>query len=501
MKRKMFRKLMAASLATVMAVSMAGCGSEDAGASSAAGSSAADNGGASSEASAESSAEASSEEEVSPYTVLTDENGNVYDLGGMEIVIRDWWSNKDNGTDGFEYSDNDYGEATKEYHEWLQETYNFTIRREAIGDWGSAPQDFVDYVTTGGDENNYVFVLRQDAAITSAMGQGLMYDLATLKAFDFSESKWKSGVHNLMSKGDSIYCMSPYDPEPRTGVFFNKRLLSEAGIEAQELYDLQENMEWTWDKFEEICAKVQRDTDSDGTIDIYAMDMNDSSLYNAAVWSNGGEYVGMENGQYTYRLEDDATVSALEWSVNMMQTYTKTQDENGESPAWDYYKDAFINGNIVFCIEDAYAAGAPGSGAQWAEMADDYGFLCFPMGPNASDYTNCFTDNPVAIPGCYDADKAEKIAFAFNVITDPTPGYEDYPAWRAGYYSKFRDTESVDLTLNRMVSNGMVTYDGLIPNLQRGSDLTYKLGGTAVSECIEAIAETWKSYIAEANAQ
>lgn len=494
----MFRKLMAASLATVMAMSVVGCGSEDAGASSA------ESKGSATESSSavESTEESSSvEENVDPYPVLTDENGNVYDLGGMEIVIRDWWSNKDNGTDGFEYTDNDYGEATKEYHEWLQETYNFTIRRESISDWGSAPQDFVDYVTTGGDENNYVFVLRQDAAITSAMDQGLMYDLATLKSFDFSEDKWKSGVHELMSKGDSIYCMSPYDPEPRTGVFFNKRLISEAGMDAQELYDLQENMEWTWDKFEEICAKVQRDTDSDGTIDIYALDMNDSNLYNSAVFSNGGEYVGMENGQYTYRLEDEETLAGLEWGVKMMQTYTKTLDENGEAPAWDYYKDAFINGNIVFCVEDAYAAGAAGSGAPWAEMADDYGFLCFPMGPSASDYTNRYSDNPIAIPACYDADKAEKIAFAFNVMTDPTPGYEDYPAWRAGYYAKFRDTESVDLTLTRMVSNGMVTYDGLIPNLQLGSDLTWKLGSTPVSEVVEAIAETWKSYIAEANGQ
>ena len=499
MKREMFRKLMAASLATVMAMSVVGCGSEDAGASSAESSKSSST---ESSSAVESSEESSSEEEeVVSYPVLTDENGNVYDLGGMEIVIRDWWSNKDDGSDGFGYTDNDYGEATREYHEWLQETYNFTIRREAISDWASAPQDFVDYVTTGGDENNYVFVLRQDAAITSAMSQGLMYDLATLKSFDFSEGKWKSGVHELMSKGGSIYCMSPYDPEPRTGVFFNKRLISEAGMDAQDLYDLQENMEWTWDKFEEICAKVQRDTDSDGTIDIYALDMNDSNLYNAAVFSNGGEYVGMENGEYTYRLEDEATLAGLEWGVKMVQTYTKTQDENGEAPAWDYYKDAFINGNIVFCVEDAYAAGAADSDAQWAKMADDYGFLCFPMGPNASDYTNCYSDNPIAIPACYDADKAEKIAFAFNVMTDPTPGYEDYPAWRAGYYAKFRDTESVDLTLNRMVSNGMVTYDGLIPNLKRGDDLTYKLGGTPVSEVVESIAETWKAYIAEANGQ
>ena len=95
MKREMFRKLMAASLATVMAMSMAGCGSEDAGASSAESSTES----SVAESSSTESTEASSvEEDVNPYPILTDENGNVYDLGGMEIVIRDWWSNKDTGT-------------------------------------------------------------------------------------------------------------------------------------------------------------------------------------------------------------------------------------------------------------------------------------------------------------------------------------------------------------------------------------------------------------------
>ena len=77
-----------------------------------------------------------------PYTVLRDENGNVYDLGGMEIIIRDWWSG------GVEVEPtNAYEEAREEYHDWLEETYNFTIKEMAISDWGSVPDDFAEYVT------------------------------------------------------------------------------------------------------------------------------------------------------------------------------------------------------------------------------------------------------------------------------------------------------------------------------------------------------------------
>ena len=238
MKSKIAKKVIAASLATVMAVSLAACGNEpapttgsDTPDASTSEQSSAPEASTPEESSAPeaSTPEASTpEEEVSPYTVLTDENGNVYDLGGMEIIMRDWWSG-----DPVE-PNNDYEEARDAYREWIQETYNFTFKQQAISDWGSAPQDFVDYATAGGDEN-YIFILREAAPTTSAMNQGLMYDLATLDCLDFSEAKWGPGVHKLMSKGDSIYCMYAGDTEPRNGIFFNKRLLERSEEHTSEL--------------------------------------------------------------------------------------------------------------------------------------------------------------------------------------------------------------------------------------------------------------------------
>lgn len=72
-------------------------------------------------------------------------------------------------------------------------------------------------------------------------------------------------------------------PEPKGGIYFNKRLLEEAGITADSIYELQENGEWTWDKFEELCSQVQADTDNDGVIDRYAMVNFRSTFYNEAV--------------------------------------------------------------------------------------------------------------------------------------------------------------------------------------------------------------------------
>lgn len=492
MKSKMAKKVIAASLATVMTVGLAACGNEPA---SSVGNDTPDNSTEQQSAQEQSSdeqgtpEESSSEEEVSPYTVLTDDNGNVYDLGGMEIILRDWWSsgNPDDPT-------NDYEEAREEYRDWIQETYNFTFKQQAISDWGSAPQDLVDYASAGGDEN-YLFIVREAAPTTAAIDKGLLYDLATLDCLDFSEAKWRGdvGVHAQMGRGDSIYAMYGETTEPRTGIYFNKRLLEDAGVNPSKLYELQESGAWTWDALIDICAQVQRDVDNDGVIDVYALTQNDSDFINAAVYSNGGDYVGRENNEYVYRLEADETIEALNWAVETLTQYKLPFPEGAN---WDYYKQAFINGEAVFCTEGGYFAGQ-----DLSAMEDDFGFVCFPMGPKSSDYTNVYSNNPVCIPACYDADKAWKLAFAYNLWTDPVPGYEDYEAWRAQYNKNFRDSESVDYTIARMMVNGRLTYHGLIANLDLGNNLVYKLlNGNSVSENIESIRETWQTYIAESNA-
>lgn len=478
MKSKSVKKFIAAALTTVMAASVAGCGSS-------ASSTTPTTDAATSEA-VESSVAETTEDELGQYTVLTDENGNVYDLGGMEIIIRDWWSDPEPKEPA-----NEYEEARDAYREWIQETYNFTIKEMAISTWADVPTDFVNYATTGGDEN-YIFALRQGGELVAAMNSGLMFDLSTLDCLDFSESKWGNKVHELMSKGDAIYGMRGIEPEPRCGVYFNKRLLTEAGINPEDLYTWQEDGTWTWSKFEEVLETVQADTDNDGIIDRYALAEQSDVLLANAMYSNGGSYVGKDANGYFLNVESDASMEALNWAWDIRTKYEMVYPEDAE---WDYFITAFNNGEAAFTCGEAYQAGQ-----DYKDMEDDFGFVCFPKGPNATDYTNCYTDNVYAIPACYDADKAWKLAFAYNLYTDAVPGYEDYQVWRQDYLQKFRDIESVDLTIARMVENGMVTYHTFIPNLQTGAEFVWTLNkDNTPAQAAEAIRNTWQSYIDEAN--
>ena len=423
------------------------------------------------------------------YTVITDENGDPIDLGGMDIVIRDWWSG-----DPAEPT-NDYEEARDEYREWIQETYNFTISQQAISDWTSTPADFVDYATTGGDEN-YIWILRDDPAITSALSSGLMYDLATLDCLDFSLPKFqRNKLHEQYAKGDSIYAMYAGYSEPRTGVYFNKRLLNDAGIDPETIDDMQADGTWTWDAFEEMMAAVQRDIDNDGVIDIYGLTLNEGNMTTIAVFSNNGSYIGKNDDGYFYNLESPETLEALEWTVDMFTKYDLPDPEGAE---WDYYKEAFINGQAAFMVEDEYA-GTPGNFLQ--DMEDEVGFVMFPKGPQRDDYINVWSNNPVAIPACYDADKAWKLAFAWNLYTDQPAGYEDYMDLSNAAAGIF-DMRAIDETIPMMMDedHGTVAYHGLIPNLSLGEQFVWNIApGSVVSEQVEAIRDTWKAYVDEAN--
>ena len=187
-----------------------------------------------------------------------------------------------------------------------------------MSDWGSAPADFVEYATTGDDGNNYLFVIRDEPSIASAIKNGLLYDLSTLDCLDFTEERFTANrVHEKYGNANGIFAMYSGVPEPRTGIYFNKRLLTDAGINPEDLYDWQASGEWTWEKFRECLETVQQDTDNDGVIDVYGLNLNNGNLSQMAVFSNGGQFFGKSaDGTYTYELEDPRTLEGLEDDSN-----------------------------------------------------------------------------------------------------------------------------------------------------------------------------------------
>lgn len=434
--------------------------------------------------------------------LIKDANGNVVDLGGMQVVVTDYWSPADGARP--EITDA-AAEAQWEYRDWAMKTYNFTMIQKSDGDWGTNPQTLLDFINTQGEENR-MMIMRPDS-VSAAMNGGLLYDMGTLDCLDFTASKWNSATVNLMSNGESIYGASNGASEPREVVFFNKRLVEEAGIDPESIYDLQANNEWTFDKFEELVAKCTRDTDNDGVIDIYGLaGGNNDDMLRVSVSSNLGKFFDTQDGKYICTAQSDEVLTALNWAQNMIKNYGKPSPS--EDAEWNWYYASFKNGDAAFHVGQAYEAN-PGSDLDG--MVDDFGMVCFPTGPNNTpgNYQTDSSENITVMPGFYDADRAWKIAFAWNIWTDETPGYEtslDPEAWKSGLYNRFRDDRAVDETYAILRDPAHVT--SIISRLfgadndVMGQSFFWDIaGGTVtVQEAIETKMPAWQAYLDTINA-
>jgi len=428
------------------------------------------------------------EVDLGPYTIRKDEYGNTLDFGGMHVIVRDWWAS------GERTINNAYDEMRWEYVEWLEETYNFTIEEKAIGDWSSNQTDFQYYASEPDDGENYIFTLRTGDMFLSMVESGFMKDLNALNVFDLTEEKFtRNGAHKYMQMGDKIYGMNAGHPEPRGCLYFNKRLVQEAGIDPEQLYDWQLTGEWTWAKLEEVLAQVQRDVDRDGIIDVYGMAQQASDIYKCAVVVNGGSFIGKDdNGKFYNNLENPATIEALNWAVDVRAKYEMPQPADS---AWNWYFEEFMNGNAAFMTGQAYMAGQ-----DLRDMIDDIGCLAFPMGPNSDGYKGYYEDNVMVIPANYSDEKARDLAIIYDLYTAPIPGFEDQEDWKINYYMTMDDTRSVDESLAYLVGNGEPLYDTMVSGISLGADILWELGDTYMpAERAEQLREIWDYYIYLAN--
>jgi hypothetical protein len=412
------------------------------------------------------------------------------DLGGIDIIIGDWWSAEEPAE-----PTNAREEATQEYREMIQKKYNFTMKQIGITDWYGMQETFTT-TTVAEDPAASIFLLQTDW-IEQPLSNGLMYDLATLEEFDFTEDKWNSSVRDIMTYGDSIYGMAEGKPEPRIGVFWNKRLFQEAGLDPDLPYDLQASGEWTWEKFEELCVKLNIDSNNDGTIDSYATGSFSVDFYRGAVASNNARFIGKdENNKFYNATLEPNFLEAVQWATSIVQ-------KGYEMPAppdsnWDWFIAAFHDAKVAMTFAEQYKV------SNWADMTDDWGFVLCPKGPKASSYGAYYFDNIAVMPSCLDPETAKKVAFAYNLWTDPTPGYEDdEEGWKDNYYTRFRDERAVDETLTMLYDPSTLISDERLPFVYGTSfgQIIYNVYALAntPAERIETIAGMWEALLEDAN--
>lgn len=416
----------------------------------------------------------------------------VKDMGGLEVIIGDWWTDPD------AEPQTKLEKATKEFREKNMQKYNYKVTQKAIASWGEFNDGIIANDISTEDYKASVYVL-DTGFVPAPLNNDLLYDLATLDNLDLTDEKWNQATIEFMTRGDHVYGLSIGDTEPRLGVFFNKRLLKEAGYDEDYLYDVQKDGKWNWAEYEKVCKACTRDTDGDGVMDVYATASFSADFFPAVATAAGQPFIDVDkDGHYVNNTTSAAFIEAMNWGVSMIKQFEMPQPEDSQ---WDWFIGAFKDGQVAMTTAEEYKVG------NWADMDDDWGFVMFPYDQDHTDHcVQLVRENVLVIPSSFDKEKAENIAYVLDKYANPTPGYEDTDDWAASFYNKFRDERAVDETLGEMrkSENQKVNYMNLVQGINSG-DLIFNIAGTepaaTPAEKVEELKDQWQAAIDEINAK
>ncbi len=408
------------------------------------------------------------------------------DFGGQTVYIYDYWTN--NNERKAEPTDEE--QAQYDYRDWLMETYNVNIVQIQKGDWASNVTELTNF-TTAPDGTLCLYILAPDF-VGTPMANDLFAAWDDCDLIDLSAEKWNKATIDFMTKGGKVYGVSTGKTEPRQCLYFNKRVLEEANIDWETIYDMQADGTWTWEAFEDMLKKINKDTDNDGTLDIYGMTGNNSDLYLMGAFSNGGTFFAINDaGELEITANSDNTLEGLAWAKDIWANYGYAQPADG---SWDYFKDAWKQGFCGFYMYQTY--GGFNDNSEMADMTDEWGCVAFPKGPKGDTYVHIASENVIVIPNVYDAETVNKLAFIYDMWSNATPGYDDEDSWIGNKYN-YTDDRAVDETYAMLREDehskfNACLYIGSVNDIL-GQPLLWQLGGSTPAELVDAATPAWQA--------
>ena len=379
-------------------------------------------------------------------------------------------------------------EALAERIAYVEENYNCTIEFVKIdGDY------MAEYVTSvlAGDpivDIGYVITYRLLPALIEG---GIAYPLSQLEALDLSEYKWRGDVTEAGTYKGEQYMMLLKDPEIRYGIFWNKTLFDRYGL--PNLYELVENGEWTWDKFQEIAMNANQDLDQDGNIDIYGFNARESLPW-CYMYSNGASVSTKTESGIEVDLSDAKVVEALTelQDFNANVTYRNAIDWSTEG--WDAFITGFRDGKYFMCLEEFWISYSYLNAAEGG-MADDWGWVPFPQGPSADGWS-CYGKEFGARFILNGVENPEEVALVYDLITDIAETEEEWDELLEDRLENWcDDAETVEL-VSMIYQENLSIIDGVKGFSDLNSIINEMFNKIASGEMTPATAlETYQSAI------
>jgi ABC-type glycerol-3-phosphate transport system substrate-binding protein len=430
---------------------------------------------------------------------------------GTSIIIGNWWENYDakNPSANTTPPKTQIDDNTLDWRVSIQKKYKMNIVEKNIASWDNFQQSLVLGIMTGKPPAD-IFTMQPDW-MTALYQQNLLYPISDCTSVDFTKplddgTLWNQAAAQMATFNGKTYGVSlgVGQSQHTMGIWYNKRLFTEAGLDPNAPYDLQKEGKWTWDALIGMCKKLTRDTDNDGVTDVYAF-ATDMSIDIAAVESNDAHYVikDPKTGLWANGTSDPKFLKALQW-VKSINDNGYMMPRPSDSANWDWFQSAFRQGKGAMLVYPEYFC------TSLANMQDDWGFVLFPKGPDAKDYIAA--EDPIfySIPAGATAKQANAALFAYAQWNTAAPkNRKDPDAWKDALYPNYRDARAVDETLAmiRDAKYSRILNYRFIPGLEIG-DINYHnlttLGAGAdeaadPAQLIESVQQSWDATIAKAN--
>jgi len=427
------------------------------------------------------------------------------DLGGIEIVIANWWSEYD--TETFDPTTFAARERLED-RRMLEERHNFRIREVRWGSWDDVRDNHPLLFATR-NTDVHVWVLQPDWYATLALN-GL---LAPIPMEHFTQ-----GIGGTMTwHQDTMDFVGMYSSDPSYitgftqgfgetagGIFFNMRLFEEAGLPRDYPFTLQAEGRWDWENFTRVARQLTRSTTGDGINDTFALASFHQDFLPRAIAANGAAVVSIDpvTGGFINTSQTPELYEALAWVVQLREEGLAMHEDDigGE---WNFFIETFNNGGAAMRAGGSYIAGAQIN----PNLADDWGFVAFPKGPNATAHYSFMSQNLMAIPSAFSPEEVDAIMYAFMLWNRPLGIDEDGDDddWKFEQMPNFRDIRSIEETMalhTRVVENQRTPFHALVPGgFPLGDGFAFRVwtGEFDAQTILEEVQLVWNERLARAN--
>ena len=359
-----------------------------------------------------------------------------HDLGGREVVIGNWWGNW--CVDTAEPTTL-AAEARLEDRIYVMERYNFTMREENLGGWGYI-QEMVTMSILAGDPVADIIILDQ-AWLMPLLSQGLLAPITSVDFRDTSVYNWNQNIIDMTRDAHDVPHGWTREIQTGGGVWFNMRLLEEAGIDPYLPFDLQMSGQWTWDAWLDMLHALTRDINNDGIMDTWGIATFSQDILGLALPSNNARSVYRDaQGVFHNQTNTPEFLEVLTF-VNSLQHIENVQMPQPPDSEWNWFDQAFTNSQVAMRTGGSFGPGG------LFDMTDPVGFVTFPVGPSGDTQRFQANANFFVIPGTFGSQDVEEIMQAYMLWQRPLPGFDDPDGWKASEYLRHSTPRSVDETL------------------------------------------------------